>query len=247
MKKFTIMKKILLLTISAIGLFTAQLKAQVFSVSSDTVNATVVSSAVIHDDITNNTSSNITVRWSVVATSFPTDWLNSTAFGICDNNLCRNNNGDTLLWRTATSTPGTLFISNAYAPSVAGTFDLSMNLDGASTGSHWVTIALTDGSYTKNVTFVLNKWPTAVTSVNSDNEINMYPNPAHDELNIVYSPNADVHNIAVYNIIGKVMMVYKVTGPSANLNLENIPAGVYFVRLTNSRGEMVTTKKFTKQ
>jgi hypothetical protein len=76
----------------------------------------------------------------------------------------------------------------------------------------------------------------------------LYPNPAHNEVNLVYNTTADIKNIAVYNIIGKVIAVYKVTeNNSANLNLENLPSGIYFARLINSQGNVVVTRKFTKQ
>jgi hypothetical protein len=75
----------------------------------------------------------------------------------------------------------------------------------------------------------------------------LYPNPALNEINVVYDGSADVKDIAVYNLIGRVMMVYKVTGSSANLNIENIPAGIYFVRLLNTHGNVVITRRFTKQ
>jgi hypothetical protein len=74
-----------------------------------------------------------------------------------------------------------------------------------------------------------------------------YPNPAQNEVNVAYDANADIQNIALYSIIGKVLRVYKVTGNSANLDLENIPSGFYFVRLMNSHGDAVATRKFTKQ
>jgi hypothetical protein len=78
-------------------------------------------------------------------------------------------------------------------------------------------------------------------------EVTVYPNPAFNELNIVYGTNADVKNIAVYNLIGKLITIYKAAEMgSANLNIENIPGGVYYVWLVNSRGDVIATKKFTK-
>lgn len=246
------MKKVLLgLAVCFLFIQPVLLKAQPFSGQSpnDTVYATVSTTAVIHDDLTNNTGSPLQLRWSVSATNAPNDWLSTAAFGICDNNLCRNNTGDTLLWRVSSSTSGTTFTTGNYMPGVAGTFDLSMDLTGASTGTHWITVTVTDPSlYSRNITFILNKWPAAVSNVNSsESDIMLYPNPVSSELNVVYNANADIKNVAIYNIIGKVMAVYKVSGTSANMNLSNIPAGIYFIRLTNSRGDVVATRKFTKQ
>jgi len=78
--------------------------------------------------------------------------------------------------------------------------------------------------------------------------VTLYPNPAGKELNITYNPAANVKTIAIYNIIGKVMTVYKVLADgSASLNLENIPYGVYMARLFDSNGSVVTTVRFTRQ
>jgi hypothetical protein len=85
------------------------------------------------------------------------------------------------------------------------------------------------------------------TITHSANDVLLYPNPANNELNVVYDGSADIKNIGVYNIIGKLLTVYKVSGASANLNLEHIPSGIYFVRLLNSQGNAVVTRKFTKQ
>ena len=43
------------------------------------------------------------------------------------------------------------------------------------------------------------------------------------------------------------MSIYRAGGNSANMSVENMPAGVYFVRLINNRGDIVATRKFTKQ
>ena len=164
------------------------------------------------------------------------------------------NNGRQL-WN---GTSGTAFSATYGANSTddsMGDFHLALNFASAtSTGSHYLNVFVQDvtsgiGGYSKTMTFIINKIPAAVTNINNpENNIVLYPNPAHDEVNVVYDQGADVKNIAVYNIIGKVLAVYKVTNnTSANLNLENIPSGIYFVRLINSHGDVVVTRKFTKQ
>lgn len=224
------------------------------AVPSDTVTATIAKTGAPSNSITNITGSNLILKWHVDSTSFPADWLTAPAFGICDNYTCYNNSGNSL-WNAVTHI-GDTFTSTYYANSAHDTtegFGLSMDLTTAATmGSGWITITVTDQGPTgtsKNLTFIINKVTTGVPSIPAvSGDITLYPNPARDELNIVYDANADIKNIAVYNIIGKVMAVYKVTGNnSANLNLENIPSGIYFVRLVNSHGSVVVTRKFTKQ
>jgi len=249
-RKLLRMKKILLFIIFAIGLSSSNnLLAQGFTVA-DTVWQTVNGSATVMGPVTNKEDSTITLKWSVLSTSFPADWLTETAFSICDDEFCRSNASGALWNGTGGNTYHPLYYSNASKDSV-GDFHLLLNLTGLSSGSHYVTVRFshTPTGTSTTETFVINKWPTAVSNVNNaDNNIVLYPNPAHDEVNVVYDENADIKNIAVYNIIGKVMAVYKVTNnTSANLNLENIPSGIYFVRLINSHGDVVVTRKFTKQ
>jgi hypothetical protein len=80
-------------------------------------------------------------------------------------------------------------------------------------------------------------------------DVIVYPNPAQgSDLNVVYDPAADIKRIAIYNLIGNVVAVYKVTGNnSANLNLDTLTPGIYFVRLYNTLGDVVVAKKFTRQ
>jgi len=251
------MKKILPALFGLIGLLSPVIvnaQAPTFTVAQDTVYATIGGTGEPTDYITDTAYANgLVVRWHVLnGSDFPADWLTPTAFGICDNYLCRFNTGDTVLWNSATSS-GSYFTSSVYHLNAAGAFYLDMDLSSATTmGTHWITVALKDtntiANYTKNITFVINKVPVAVPVVsNAAADIVLYPNPADNELNVVYGANADIKNIAVYNIIGKVLAVYKVAGSGANLNLENIPSGIYFVRLCNSNGNVVATRKFTKQ
>jgi len=252
------MKTRLLLFIIAISFFVpASVKAQTsatFNIQADTVQSTFVKTGSPGDNITNVTGNNIVVKWHVTATDFPADWLTGPAFGICDNYSCRPN-ASSVLWNPSTAS-GYSFYSTYHSNSAhdsIGSFGLSLDLSNAtSIGTHWVTISVSDtGAATttsRTMTYVINKLVNGVPNItNGDGNITLYPNPASNELNVVYDANADVKNIAVYNIIGKVMTVYKVTGDSANLNLENIPSGIYFVRLFNSNGNVVVTRKFTKQ
>ncbi len=248
---FIKMRKTILSLLLLTGLFsTYKANSQTFSVPTDTVYATVAGTASITNNITNLTSGSLTIKWKVIATNFPADWLTAAAFGICDACGCSNNLGDTSIWNATTST-GTLFNCDYAGPSGAvGLYSLSLNLSGVSAGTHYMTVNINSGlgGTSKNVTFIISKFPAIVNNVfPSTDDIKLYPNPANEDINVVFDANADIKNIAIYNIIGKVMSIYKVTGNSANLTLDGIPAGIYFVRLYNSHGDVVVTRKFTKQ
>ena len=233
-------------------LLPGRIQAQTFGVQYDTVYANVSASGTtsVYDFIINYTHSSLVLKWRVVACTFPSDWLTSTAFGICDNTGCYSNASPNWLWDAGTSS-GHTFTTAGYTDTTShGTFDLQMNLTGASNGTAAVTVNISDpvSLTSRTVTFIISRGPVSVSNFNKPLEdVELYPNPAANDVNVVYDAGADIRNIAVYNIIGKVMAVYKVSGNSANLNLEAMPSGVYFVRLMNSNGQVVSTRKFTKQ
>jgi len=251
------MKKILPVVLYILSFFSpvllrAQTSFSLQSAPSDSITYTYTGTGEYPDNIT-NTSANgdsITITWHVVNTNFPATWLTSSAFGFCDNNLCYPNFSNSL-WN---GTTGGVHTSAYLRHDSTSLFALSLALPPSATAAcYWMKVAASVTGSTASadtVTFVICQPVTSgVTNIgNTESNVTLYPNPARDELNLVYDANADVKNIAVYNIIGKIMAVYKVSSnSSANLNLENIPSGFYFVRLANSFGEVVATKKFTKQ
>jgi Leucine-rich repeat (LRR) protein len=68
-------------------------------------------------------------------------------------------------------------------------------------------------------------------------KLNMYPNPTKGEL---YFDNVDIDKIAVYNALGKLMKVpFTSTGNRSTTNLEQLPAGIYYIYLTSDTATTV--------
>ncbi len=239
------MKKLLFLLFSVFTLSSSvTTQAQSFSIEKDTVRLTFYGTDLMYlrDSVVPLSGSTV-INWSVTATNFPSDW--QSGIGICDNKSCYPMS---LLWPSGT-------IKNSYAYSnTTGVrdFHMQINLGSATTaGTYYLVAKLTNATTSVDTTqvYIITYTPTAVHNVSkSVGEISLYPNPTNNDINVVYDANADIKTISVYNIIGKTMAVYKPTAEnSANLSLENVPAGIYFVRLINSKGEVVVTRKFTKQ
>ena len=72
-------------------------------------------------------------------------------------------------------------------------------------------------------------------SINLNNEIMVYPNPATDEINI--SSSEAVRNVMILNHAGQ--LVYD--GKSEKINVSNFNSGVYIIRIKTDNG--ITTKK----
>ncbi|OJW82104.1 MAG: hypothetical protein BGO69_16025 [Bacteroidetes bacterium 46-16] len=244
------MKKSLLISFSVLSLVsTYAVKAQTFTTEADTVFITTTNGGTYHNDITNSGSIDIDIKWKVTSFNLPQSWQD--VFGICDANLCRNN------------TPSTSDLFNGGPYTTVGTpytagdtklFDIQLGsgMATAASGTGYVTINLRDNTNanptSKNITFIINKFPTSVAKTTKSDDITLYPNPAKNELNVLFNPDADVKIISVYNLIGKAVTVYRLTSNnSAKLDIENIPTGIYFLRLIDSKGQVIATRKFTHQ
>ena len=223
----------------------SRVNAQSFTMGSDTLYYTVSGTSII---TVNNTvlpaTGPVTLNWNIVATNFPADWI--TASGLCDNQLCYNVGLPTNLWPSGV-------VKTSFAYPVTGNHDyhLQFNQAAATTnGTYYMRVKLVNPSAPDSVyaTWILTKAAVGVEQVNkSSEELSLYPNPANSEINIVYSGSADVKTVSIYNIIGKLMSVYRINGNSANMSLENMPGGIYFVRLADAQGQILATRKFTKQ
>ncbi len=239
------MKKTLLIIFGAAAMMCPNMmKAQNYSVDKDTARGTIYNNGFleIKNKVTNTAPTSITLDWHVTGHTLPASWT-VNGFGICDNANCYNYNSNQTINTQRTSDP---LASNA-------NFDYKLQIDVSALptgGPYYIMTTVTDGTTTKNPVFELtNRFPTGVSTLNMVKEdVIMYPNPAHGELNIIYNGNASIKNIAVYNLIGKVVNVYKVTSNNnANLDISSIPSGIYFVRLVDAQGRVVATRKFTHQ
>lgn len=234
------MKKILLF-ILGLGLCSVQQSfGQAFVTAHDTVFASTSANSVLtaHNALTTTQTTNLLYTWKVIDNNLPSDWLNDD-FGICDGTTCYNSvnvmGGQTLFDTVRASKP----------------IDMKISVrPGATNGTYFLSIQAKDVANTTNkkLTYVFNKWPNNVTTVSrSEDDVTVYPNPARESINVVFDENLGVKQVAVYNLIGKMVNVYRVTATSAKIDLSDVPSGIYFLRLMNAQGQIVATRKFTHQ
>ncbi len=243
------MKKafILLLSVFSLGLSVAS--GQSFGVEGDTIsyyyNVGAGGAQNVRDSIKLPEGSGpVTLKWYVCATNFPADWQANT--GICDNTLCFPMSG---LWPSGSAATKT---TSPYTATSTHDFHLQVNLAGTtSTGTYYVKVRLNNSAIpgdTATQTYMVSRSPTGVINTTAVlQEITLYPNPAHNDINVQFGANSGITTVSLYNIIGKTVAAYKVNGTSANINLEALQSGVYFVRMLDAQGDLVATRKFTKQ
>ncbi len=197
----------------------------------------------VHNYITNTTTADMNnLQWKLLQmSSVPTGF---TFVGICDNITCHS---------PASITGGQTKTYGTITPGQKVDFSLAVNIDAstAATGSFvWVKSELKnlDDNQTEEITLIAYKnGPTSVNTIKSEDEVTLFPNPARNAINVVYNASLGVKNIGVYNLIGKMVSVYKVGNTSAKLDIDELPAGIYFVRLFDVQGRTVATRKFTHQ
>jgi hypothetical protein len=75
--------------------------------------------------------------------------------------------------------------------------------------------------------------------------ITVYPNPATDKITIESSANQTKSQLTILNLNGQQVFTCQISEPKTQIDITNLPSGVYFVRLTNDK--TVEVGKFIKQ
>ncbi|GBL34638.1 hypothetical protein EMGBS15_02330 [Filimonas sp.] len=88
--------------------------------------------------------------------------------------------------------------------------------------------------------------PSGVSLVQDQRTIQLYPNPAEDELMISLSAlSKETTSISIYSINGQLLKEATLTGLSQKIDIRDLNAGLYFVKI--SSGNQSDTIKFVKQ
>ena len=82
-------------------------------------------------------------------------------------------------------------------------------------------------------------------TMNPNFTINLFPNPAGDQLNVSVEGVDNKTEIKVYNLMGKLVMQQESSNPLIQLNISKLSAGFYMVHV-NDGGE-TRSAKFVKQ
>jgi hypothetical protein len=76
-------------------------------------------------------------------------------------------------------------------------------------------------------------------------QISIYPNPATDKLILKTSVTSTSSHLSIMNLNGQELIVQPITEPKTQIDISNLPRGVYFVRLTNNK--TVEVRKIIKE
>ncbi|MFM2226434.1 MAG: hypothetical protein RJA07_2636 [Bacteroidota bacterium] len=85
-----------------------------------------------------------------------------------------------------------------------------------------------------------------INEINTNNHLVVYPNPAYQSL--VISQQSMINTVEVSNVLGQRLNI-EIKGLKTNnceLNTENLPSGIYFIKTTDTKGD-VLNGKFVKE
>ena len=241
------MKKITLIAALLISILSAnKVSAQSFTLDTDTSrNAWIPGGYFVECMVNafNSGSTPITINWKVVDFKKGPKW---TFDGLCDNNLCQYDEDG-----TSGLTNGTKSYTTSPFTTAKANFKCDWGGDTADFGTKSsMTIEMTSGSTVKYATFIGTKGTAGISStVKFEDDITIFPNPATNYIDVLYNPASDVKTIAIYNLIGKVVSVYKVSDRNSARCTFNtdMPSGIYLVRVADSKGNVIATRKITHQ
>lgn len=233
------MKK--LLSSSILTLSLAALTAQMnITLSLDTAYAYGDPSEIHKAEITvtNDGAEAQDMTWLRVKNDIPAEWQSS----VCDPNLC---------WASFANSPG--YGWNQPAGSEIGfyvQFDGRQAPDGPAIDGYGIVEVMIyseddSANYNAKAVFIGDmQGGTSIYSPSMDNTFEIYPNPAVNEITVMSSLNSGIKEIRIVNLVGKIVYLqnWQGTDGTMQVDLYDIPEGIYFVQFIGEKGVLSTKK-----
>ncbi|NNE32728.1 MAG: T9SS type A sorting domain-containing protein [Winogradskyella sp.] len=77
--------------------------------------------------------------------------------------------------------------------------------------------------------------------VSEDYGVNLYPNPAKEEVNVIFS-NISILNFELFDILGRSVLEQELTDTNSKIDVSLFSAGTYLVKMTTDRNQIITKK-----
>ena len=78
-----------------------------------------------------------------------------------------------------------------------------------------------------------------------ESKLSLYPNPATDKITIETAATSLPANLSILSLTSQRLITSQITEPKTQIDINNLPSGVYFVRVTNDK--TVEVEKIIKQ
>jgi hypothetical protein len=81
--------------------------------------------------------------------------------------------------------------------------------------------------------------------INQPNPPKVFPNPAIEYI-YLNDESARVKSIEIYNVVGRKMQKLTVNNSNERFNINNLPRGIYMIRMLDKQGHIVRTQRISK-
>ena len=65
----------------------------------------------------------------------------------------------------------------------------------------------------------------------SNNDFSLYPNPTTDSISVTLPKESNVKTIAIYNVLGQLVLVNSISSQSPTVSLKSLNSGIYFYKI----------------
>jgi len=192
--------------------------------------------------VRNNTASSLTFKWQIIQKSLPFGWFIN---GFCDNQSCRTSSDPVVASMAQTE---------SYPIEAGDSSQLEPRVAVPTSGDNGVGIirarVWTDNT-SDTAVYIITKSPTGVSTITvNDKRVALYPNPVGDRELIVFTEKSlDPSRIEIYSITGAKQLAAAVNRDKevTSIDVHSLSAGFYLVRVSDSNGNIITTRKLVRK
>lgn len=194
----------------------------------------------IENHLTNISTSTYKYKWNLLAPiTVPTGW---TLQGFCDNKFCRLPGGP---WAT-----GAVEESDDLLPGVESVFKMQACAPvSAVDGTMSIKVRVFTRDQADTVTYILQKGVSGLNSISlKDERVVLSPNPAVNQVTVFADKSLGAKQITVINMLGRTVLNQDMAAGTeeALVNLNGVASGVYMIRVSDAKGNVITSRKLTK-
>lgn len=176
--------------------------------------------------LTNNSATTTTVKWDRTQ-DLPDGWQTY----VCDIEQCFFPGTSTSEFNIESGQE--VFFKMYFRATAEGTVSSVVDLYDVNNTSDAVQVTYNASSVTSDVDDLVTE------------NIKVYPNPTSSN---IYISNTDgIQSMEVYNIIGKKVRHFADVDSATPYNIEDLPRGMYLIRLLDKDSDVVTTKRISKR
>ena len=180
----------------------------------------------------------------------PGETIKVTVYSRNDGNGTALDVTSTLMTSSAYATieePVINFAAAAPAASLTSQYNVTIDTNAANNTTISFTHIITDGTTSDNLAFDIlivapEEEPEVGCKENGLSTILLYPNPTHSSVNVELGDGVRATDIRIFNAFGQLISSTSVTSSRTNIDVSQMPNGIYFVQIFNAEKLIATGK-----